>query len=132
MSDARAAILAASGKTRIVASKKFPGAFIRSFDALEWAGIEVANAKAARAKDDDKKRLAAEATAKLLMLCLCNEGGTPLFSGNDDLEKLIRLDNAVSQSLMGEIADHCGTDSLDVVDAKKNYAETSGDSSPTA
>lgn len=130
MSEGRELIFGSVGRQRI-APTEFAGVYVKAFNALEYAGIQLLNAKAADAKGEAKKRLIAEATAQVLILALCKQDGAPLFT-SDDREKLTQLDNAVSQALMAAVAAHCGIDACDLETAAKNSDATNGGSSPSA
>ena len=129
MTEGRELILGTIGRPRIAATD-MPGVYLRAFTALDYAGIQRLNSKAADAKEDVKQRAIAEANAQVLIIALCKQDGTPLFT-DADREQLIQLDNAVSQKLIVKISEHCGIDACDLGTAAKNSDATSGGDSPT-
>lgn len=105
---------------------------IRSINALEYAGIEAAITRAVHAsksgRADKQQKALADAYADLMIACVVDNDGTPVFTA-DDKPTLLSLDSSVSQSLTSACLEHCGIDGCDLEELAKNSATTA--SSPT-
>lgn len=102
---------------------------IRSLSESEYSEIDSRNI--------DFKRGGLSATGvrgsnvQLVMACVCDADGNPLFGGEEDAKKLAQLDSALIEPLVHEIRDHCGL-KKDAVEAEKNSEPTGGGSSPSS